>query len=926
MKFSKFFEYYLGDLPTPSEDGEIRVSALTRNDSSPSLCINLQTGNYKDFGDEDFCGDIISWIMLFHEVSFKLANAILKKYLKSDTLPPSISYEDVCEYQSNLKQEHYSYLLEERLLSEQTIKHHNIGWDMHTQRYIIPIFTKMGLCVNLRKYSPNKIPKMLNVKGCGSARLYPLNLFQKDSITYLCEGEWDALLLRTFGLNSISNTGGAGTWKSEWHDLLSDTVYICYDMDKAGQTNAEKVALRLLKSGKDVKIIQLPEAGMDITDFFTEDHTIEEFNVLISKARFVKLEDLEVDDTSQTDVKMVNDLYSATQIENHEDIISYPARVVGKDESPYIVPKEVEYTCEQNEEDRPEYCNKCPNNTAEVSSKVFKSDEFLEFIRIPNTTKVQRIYQMGGIPRKCRRCSFKVIKYTNVEELLLAPEVGDFFSKYMIQLAFYANEDRVSANKSYQFTGKLCAEPWNQKTTFVLEKAKALQDDIRSFKMSSKLFDSLKVFQKGELSVKEKFDDIHEEFEKITAIIGRRDLLTGIDLTYHSVLDLKFQGYKVQKPWLEMLVIGDTRTGKSETVAKMLEYFKLGEMSTAENTSFSGLVGGMQQNDRRWMITWGKIPLNDTRIFIIDEASGLSTDEISKMSDIRSRGVAEIVKIHTERTYARTRLIWISNPRYGGLSNETYGVLTVPSLIGQPEDIARFDFAIATSKDDISLEEINAARVKDSFCNLKYSAKLCSKLILWAWSRTSKNIQIDKDAEQLLLKYAVEQGNFYSAEIPLVEGANQRFKLLKIAVAAACRLFSTKTGEEVIVTSEHVEFAKDFLDEIYSKRSFDYAGYSKTKLKAKRVAADKVEDVKKILNIDVLPIFASSVITYSSLEATKVIEPNLLAELFRMLVINHMLIENKAKPGFYHKSPRFIQILKEIEVEYDDQQSKEQSK
>ena len=71
-----------------------------------------------------------------------------------------------------------------------------------------------------------------------------------------------------------------------------------------------------------------------------------------------------------------------------------------------------------------------------------------------------------------------------------------------------------------------------------------------------------------------------------------------------------------------------------------MKHYQLGEFVTGENTSFAGLIGGMQQNQKRWFVSWGKIPLNDRRLVILDEASGLSKRDISNMSGVRSSGIA----------------------------------------------------------------------------------------------------------------------------------------------------------------------------------------------------------------------------------------------------------------------------------------------
>jgi len=223
-------------------------------------------------------------------------------------------------------------------------------------------------------------------------------------------------------------------------------------------------------------------------------------------------------------------------------------------------------------------------------------------------------------------------------------------------------------------------------------------------------------------------------------------------------------------------------------------------------------------------------------------------DDIARMSGIRSSGIAEITKIQTERTTARVRTIWLSNPRSGNhLSSYNYGIQAVPELIGKTEDVSRFDFVISASRDEVPLEEINC-KEKETQVQHNYDTELCKDLVLWCWSRKPQDIVFEPDAVDGILKYAIQMGREYSSKIPLVEGANQRIKLAKLAVATAARVFSTDDlGEHVIVRLEHVEFAYAFLEQIYSKTSLDYKGFSDRELGDYHLAMEKQEDVLNYL-------------------------------------------------------------------------------
>jgi hypothetical protein len=284
------------------------------------------------------------------------------------------------------------------------------------------------------------------------------------------------------------------------------------------------------------------------------------------------------------------------------------------------------------------------------------------------------------------------------------------------------------------------------------------------------------------------------------------------------------------------------------------------------------------------------------------------------MSGIRSSGIAEVTKIHTERTTARTRLIWLSNPRSGRhLGSYSYGVQAVSELIGKAEDISRFDYVVSAARTEVSIEEINRRLSEDENVEHKYNSELCKLLILWAWSRKPEHVVFDSDATHEILKNAIKMGKEYSSQIPLVEGANQRIKIAKIAVAAAARVFSTdETCEKVVVKKEHVEYAVDFLERIYGKPSLDYRGYSRREVEDRECAEQNRETVLKYLSgfAAVADLFDRQEYVWPKhLEEQLGIPREAVQEHIAFFTSNRMIYD--ANNRGYRKTPAFIQLLRE---------------
>lgn len=839
-KYRALFEKYFGPLPEADSQGEVCISNPYRHDPNPSLHINVDTGQFNDFGS-DFRGDAYAFYIEMHDADFGAAKKAVEDILIGKEPAVGPIPEDLIdawhsELMSNIPIR--AYLSKDRGIPISTLKAYKVGWD--GTRYTIPVRNSYGVCVNVRRYDAQAhgADKMISFKtGYGSNKLFPLNILFASDVIILQEGEWDTLVQLGMGFPSMTQTAGAGSWSKKWTEKFrGKTVYICYDADDAGMKGARKVASILKPVVNEVYIIQLPLEGTkddkDISDFYLKrGFGKEDFQKLLDSAQpFIPTEAETADNGEAQRLSLVEarkSMYKHKRVE-------FDVQVIGKDTAPYNIPCKGTFSCSVCGSS-PRVCDSCGINAAggEIEIDLPISPNSLELIKSPKSVQSTFLKSIANIPGNCRKFTFEESRSTNIEEILIAPEIPEFHawngqsSEYLVQTAYFANHT-IESNRSYRMQGVMTPDPWQQHVTFVLDKAEPLQDTIESFKMSPEIYDQLKIFQSTD--VKAKFEEIHQDFEaNITHIVGRGDLLTGIDLVYHSVLGFTFQGIPIQKGWLEFLCIGDTRTGKSETTECMMHHYQLGEMSVAENTSYAGLVGGLQQTgDKRWFLTWGKLPLNDGRLFVIDEASGLSVDDIAKMSGIRSSGVAEITKIQTERTTARTRLIWLSNPRSGNpMASYSHGIQSVAELVGKAEDISRFDFVVSAAKDEVPMSEINKVIDSSNLPQHVYTSELCKTLILWAWSRKPEDVVFTGNSVKMILDYATKQGSVYSSQIPLVEGANQRIKLARIAVATAARLFSTdETGNKVIVTEEHVKFGYDYLNEIYSKPSLNYRGFS----------------------------------------------------------------------------------------------------
>jgi hypothetical protein len=427
-----------------------------------------------------------------------------------------------------------------------------------------------------------------------------------------------------------------------------------------------------------------------------------------------------------------------------------------------------------------------------------------------------------------------------------------------------------------------------------------------------KIFNPIKPGVEG---VSDKFREIHRDitYNVPEVIVGRETLMLAYDLVFHSVLRFKFTGSMVEKGWAELIAIGDTRTGKTKTALKMCKHYKVGEYLTLESATLPGLVGGMSQFGKDLAFSWGVIPINDGRLVILDEVNGMKEEMISNLSSLRDNGIAERTIVgSTRKTSSRVRMIWISNPRSRmSLSEYSSGVEAIRELIGKSEDISRFDLGIICAKEDVNILDINTQSHIHPLH--EYTSELCNKCIMWSWSRKEKHIHFTDQAEKDILTYAIEMAGKYSDSIPLVQGSVQRIKIAKLAVAVACRMFSTEDGENVIVKPEHVEFVVSFLNSIYDSTYFGYQDYSKNRIEEGKVKSEgRVET--KILQLQ-NQAFINKMLSTSSILFDDIVDFARLSrestrELISFLVNSNCL---KRKNTAYIKTPEFIRILKGLQ-------------
>ena len=124
-----------------------------------------------------------------------------------------------------------------------------------------------------------------NLRGI-TPRLYHQDSLAGSETAIVCEGEKDVDRLRALGpgwKSATCNSGGAGKWRAAHTAALQAAgvkrVIVYPDNDDPGQAHAQDVAEKCRKAGMDAKVVKLPDAVKDVSDYL-DSHSDEDLDKL----------------------------------------------------------------------------------------------------------------------------------------------------------------------------------------------------------------------------------------------------------------------------------------------------------------------------------------------------------------------------------------------------------------------------------------------------------------------------------------------------------------------------------------------------------------------------------------------------------------------------------------------------------------------
>lgn len=317
---------------------------------------------------------------------------------------------------------------------------------------------------------------------------------------------------------------------------------------------------------------------------------------------------------------------------------------------------------------------------------------------------------------------------------------------------------------------------------------------------------------------------------KVTKIRGRRRLHIFADLLYHSLLWFNWDGLK-RRGWLDLSVIGDTASGKTATLRNMMDWVGLGRMSICmENVSRAGLTMGAARVNGKMRQKPGLLPRMHKKLLVLDEFQAMVEDRSDSQENpmvhlqgARENGIVEGIKIYgSRRLDAAVRLMTISNWIGGRQSAFKYACEHLAALYGRPEMLRRLDLGIMVFGEPV--DGLGFTEVPP------WTKEAYRTLVLRAWTTPPERVVIEDDAIRHVQQINDIWRDRYSEDIALFTTAEKPMSLLRVAAAASCACLShpERETDHVLITREHVEWARTLFEEVW--RDCGYEHYSSSKM------------------------------------------------------------------------------------------------
>lgn len=697
-------------------------------------------------------------------------------------------------------------------------------------RILYPI-SMYGHIVDIREYCPGRKPKVKSRTGSSTGYMYPFdswNATPKNKLTLICAGEKDMAVARAQGFNAITLTGGEGTKIQMLAPFRGRDVAIVYDNDVPGIIGANNLALQLHGVANSVRVVNgfhsvCAEIGEDIADFFIKydgtreqliefiQHTPEYVPTVMEKEKEYPIMSL-LEASSKHINKLVRSNIQVTATSDATFMTPTRAyaekfKLAGENDRMCIGDIKEWKLAEDNIQD---LLHLMDNNFKEEAIK----DNLKTILKIPYKEK-----------------------YIKVNTAAIGPVyksyVTDFFettAKDVVPMEFvaYGVGVKLESGKKYLATYKLVPHPYKgQQLTMLVTDIVQANDSISAFEITPEVISHLKQVQDIPGTAAEKINTLVEKAKGLIGYDGNNRLIETLELTYHTVLQFNFGAYENIRGYLDTIVCGESRMGKSSTANALRETYALGTFTSLAGNSATipGLIGGSNKVNGSYQTRAGVIPQNNLGLIIFEEFGKSKNNIITELTDIRSSNEVRIARVSGTITMpAMVRMLTLTNVKseqgqIRPIASYPNGISILTELIGTAEDIARYDIMLILS--DKGANQIDPLWEPEQPLETEvYRTKL-----RWVWSRKANQILLDREVETYIVEQANRLNALYNCHIKIF-GTEAWKKIARLAIAVAGYLCSANdTYDKIVVTKEHVEYAAEFFISIYDNPTFKLREY-----------------------------------------------------------------------------------------------------
>ena len=850
-----FFEYYFSEYDFEKKETAVccpfphhTESGVEYQETIPSAHINLDKGVFhckvceKGLSEVSFISEILG---CKYEAASKIASLYrdVENLHSWNQLKLNPRTKEICN---------------ELGISDEVIEELHLKTENREEDIAFPVLM-YGKVVDVRNYSPyNRAAKIRSRAGSTTGMVIPFDLWintNPHTWTIICAGEKDMAVARSNGFNAITLTGGEKALPKILKPFKNRRVAICYDHDEAGIEGAKSVAAAILPYAAEVRICTgfhevCKEHGEDITDFFTKyKKTKRDLQKYIIDSPVFTPEEAAV--VSKVTHPFVT-LLEASQPKYIGRVVQSNIQVVATYEKAMPVPTTMhavklntsgddKYNLMQQGETRDwELCDKTCQDVLKLVDNNFTEQQIRDNIReILGITKIERDV-------KIERPTKETVYQCNVTDLFEVTTKNP----QTIEFVAYVIGKRLESGKKYCITYKLTPHPFKgQQLTMIILDATEAADSITDFHLTEDNKKMLDQVKNMEGSVHDKVETLSEMAKSYIGYDGYNKLIKAIDLSFHAALQFNFNG-NTERGTLDTLIVTESRIGKSSTAEALQKLYSLGTFVSLAggNATIAGIIGGSNKVNGSFQTRAGLLPMNHRGLVIFEELAKCDKDLVKALTDTRSSGSVKITRVSGDlQLPALVRMITLSNVKSSSkniqpIASYPNGITILVDLIGAPEDIARYDLMLVMGETGNRIIDPNWRPITP------FEPEVYKTKIRWVWSRNPDQIIITRDVVEYIFKKCNELNSKYDSHIKIF-GTEAWKKVARLATAIAGYVVSTDdTYEKIIVTTECVDEAVDYLISCYDNNTFKLKEYVDNERRYGDIDDDGIKLLQDIYN------------------------------------------------------------------------------